>query len=270
MKRAIRNLLDALNLGEPAHNVYKKFKYLADSQARGRNAAFQKSAPPDMPPVPPPDIIYLVVGNFDQQSFHESGLSLNGYIRSILQENGQDPAALGSILDFGCGCGRVVRHWADLENTSIHGSDYNPVLIDWCRNNLHFARFSINGLAPPLEYDDDSFDFIYAISVFTHLPQDLQDAWIEEMKRVLAPGGLLLVTTHGDSFLHVLSRDERTRYENAELVVARENYPGTNLCSAHQSRNQVEQVLAKDFEYLCFKPSSNEFGQDISLLRWKG
>ena len=72
---------------------------------------------------------------------------------------------LDAVLDWGCGCGRVIRQWGQVENTQIYGSDYNPELIAWGRSALPFARLSTNGLAPPLPFPDDSFDFLYGISV---------------------------------------------------------------------------------------------------------
>ena len=75
---------------------------------------------------------------------------------------------MGSILDFGCGCGRVVRWWRDLP-AEIHGSDFNPTLVRWCRENLPFGVFEVNRPEPPLPYPDDSFDLVYALSVLTHL-----------------------------------------------------------------------------------------------------
>ena len=57
-------------------------------------------------------------------------------------------------LDFGCGCGRVLRHWAGLEGPAIHGSDYYERLVGWCAANLPFVTASVNDLAPPLRYDD--------------------------------------------------------------------------------------------------------------------
>ena len=39
----------------------------------------------------------------------------------------------GAVLDFGCGCGRVMRRWADVSGPAFFGSDYNPNLINWCR-----------------------------------------------------------------------------------------------------------------------------------------
>ncbi|MCP6725914.1 class I SAM-dependent methyltransferase, partial [Klebsiella pneumoniae] len=84
--------------------------------------------------------------------------------------------SIGSVLDFGCGCGRVTRWWADFEG-AVAGSDVNAEAVAWCRENLGFASFEQNALAPPLDFDDASFDLVYALSVFTHLTEELQLAW---------------------------------------------------------------------------------------------
>src|SRR5947208_884804 len=81
------------------------------------------------------------------------------------------------------------------------------------------ARSEVNGLAPPLAFDDASFDLVYALSVFTHLTGDLQVAWRDELRRVLRPGGRLLITTHGRSYVPRLDVEERERFESGELVV---------------------------------------------------
>ena len=64
------------------------------------------------------------------------------------------------MLDFGCGCGRVMRWWKDLESTRLHGTDYNPYLVAWCRQNLPFAEFSVNGLEAGLDLPDGHFDLV--------------------------------------------------------------------------------------------------------------
>jgi SAM-dependent methyltransferase len=53
-----------------------------------------------------------------------------------------------------------------------------------------------NGELPPLDRGDASFDLVYCISVFTHLT-DSWTAWLHELHRVLAPGGLLVATFMG-------------------------------------------------------------------------
>ena len=158
-------------------------------------------------------------------------------------------AALGPqrgarVLDFGCGCGRVLRHWAGLEGPEIHGSDYNERLVAWCAANLPFVTASVNELEPPLRYEDRQFGLVYAISVFTHLPRDLERAWIEELSRIVAPGGLLLLTTHGDSYADRLDAHERARYDSGEPVARWPGVAGSNLCTTFHPESYVRERLA--------------------------
>ena len=96
----------------------------------------------------------------------------------MLARNGVDMTALGALLDFGCGCGRITRHWKDLPG-SVHGTDYNPHLVDWCAEHLPFADFALNSFEPPLPFADYSFDLVYSISIFTHLDEPLQVPWMQ-------------------------------------------------------------------------------------------
>ena len=50
---------------------------------------------------------------------------------------------------------------------------------------------------PPTRYPAAFFDVVYSVSLFTHLDEPSQDQWLEELARILKPGGVLLVTTHG-------------------------------------------------------------------------
>ena len=51
---------------------------------------------------------------------------------------------------------------------------------------------------PPTKFEDGAFDAILAISVFTHLDQDLQNAWLAELKRIARPGGIVLASVHSE------------------------------------------------------------------------
>src|SRR5207244_9030240 len=143
------------------------------------------------------------------------------------------------------GCGRVMRRWRDLDG--VHGSDTNAEAVAWCRANLPFGRFETNGLAPPLAFADDSFDLVYALSVFTHLTVDLQRAWLGELRRVLRPRGLLLLTTHGRAYLDRLSAEERELFDAGKVVVRWEDVAGTNLCSAYHPDSALRGQFAEGF-----------------------
>jgi len=174
-----------------------------------------------------------------------------------------------ALLDWGCGCGRVLRHWADLRETRVHGCDINPRMVEWCNANLPFADAAVNDLTPPLPYGDGAFELVYAFSVMTHLPEDLQRAWMSECRRVLKPGGYFLFSTLG---AHFVSRDrltpaERQSFENGNLVVLYEGSPGTSLCSAYHPPEYVARELAEGFDVVSFRPAADDGRHDLHVLQ---
>src|SRR5678815_5338804 len=136
-------------------------------------------------PVPPRDLIYLVSGHRSASRFLKRGLVASNTIREVLERNGVEIDNFSAILDFGCGVGRIMRHWNRLQHPALHGTDYNPRLVEWCKQNLSFAEFKVNTLSGELPYESETFDFIYAFSVFTHLSEPLQFAWMKELARAL-------------------------------------------------------------------------------------
>jgi SAM-dependent methyltransferase len=179
---------------------------------------------------------------------------------------------LAALLDFGVGCGRVARHWKGIA-TEVHGSDYNPILVEWCRANLPFVKASTNQLNPPLSYPDNRFDFIYALSVFTHLTEVQQHAWSAELQRVTRPGGHVLFTTHGPTFPHrdpTFSTPElRSRLEQEGFIVFEEGHAGRNNCAALHTRDWVVSNMLDGFELLEYVERGAEMngGQDLYLAR---
>lgn len=118
-----------------------------------------------------------------------------------------------TILDFGCSSGRVLRHF-DVEcrehGWQLNGVDIQAHPIEWMRYHFppHFQIAACSTM-PHLPFADASVDFIYGISVFTHIKY-LWDTWLLELKRVLKPGGLLMQTIHAEpawEFYHE-NRDE--------------------------------------------------------------
>lgn len=229
-------------------------------------------------PLPPPSLRYLV-GVSDADAFVRSGQRLATVIRDTLARQGVDLEQLGAILDFGCGAGRMVRQWVGLQGVEIHGCDYNARLVEWCRRGLPFASFEVNRLEPPLPYSDGKFGLVYAYSVFTHLPAALQLPWMEELHRVLRPGGYLLFTTHGASFAATrLTAEERERFDRDELVVHTPTAAGTNPYAAFHPPTYVRETLARQFEVLEHvegagpdaTPGAGRRRQDTYLLRRPG
>ena len=217
----------------------------------------------DGPPLPPRRLMVRVAGTADSDWFLRSGRAAYDAIAANVPLEEID-----TVLDFGCGCGRVLRYWQSLSGTPT-GSDRDAGAVEWCRDHLAFARVDRNGLAPPLAYDDDSFDLVYALSVFTHLTAELQIAWRDELRRVLRPGGRLLFTTHGRSYLPRLEPEERERFERGDLVVRWGELPGSNLCSAYHPETYLRETFARDFDVVRIEPEGARGNptQDLIVLQ---
>lgn len=190
-------------------------------------------------------------------------------IELVLGKFGRTINEFSMVLDFGCGCGRVIRHLKSFKNTKKYGSDCNEDLVSWCKTNLSFGYFTTNLSRPPLEYETDSFDFIYAISVFTHMPENLQLSWIKELPRVLKPDGLILITTHGERYQNRLTKEEQKLFKEGKLIVKRKNYSGSNLCTAFHPERYVRDYLLEGFDVLSFISEGMKGApfQDIYLAR---
>ena len=222
---------------------------------------------PDGLPLPPARLRVLVDGHANPDGFIEDSALGAEMIRGTLARAGTDIEELGSILDFGCGCGRTARHWARLEGPEIHGCDYNPELVDWCERNLPFMRVRVNDAEPPAPYPEGRFDLVYAISILTHLTEPAAQAWLAEFARMLRPGGLLLVTTHGDAFRERLTAGERLRYDGGEPVIQRAGMEGSNICAAYHPPSYVTGRLLAGFDVLVASAEEDGFPQDVYLGR---
>jgi SAM-dependent methyltransferase len=211
----------------------------------------------------------LVTGSADAAWYTEGGKLAAESIRRTLRDAGLAPDDFRAILDFGCGCGRVIRHWRTLTSAALYGSDFNPALVEWCRRHLPFAEFQSNTLEPRLDFADQQFEFAYALSVFTHMPEDLQQPWMSELWRVLRPGGHLLITTQGEEYVPKLTDAERARYRAGQIVVRYGQAAGTNLCSVYHPEAYVRERLAGNFSVAlsCPRSAVGSGSQDTFLLR---
>ncbi|MBS1902746.1 MAG: class I SAM-dependent methyltransferase [Bacteroidetes bacterium] len=220
-------------------------------------------------PVPPGRLIFFVIGYRWAKVFLDSGALIVGHVARQLEANGCKLSERTAILDFGCGCGRLIRHLSERTGARLYGCDYNGELIKWDQEHLRFAEFKQNSLEPPLPYESESFDLIYARSVFTHLSEALQHRWLDELRRVLQPGGYLYFTTHGVQFLHRMLPEDRKRYDAGEVVVYDVNEEGHNVCSSFESERYVRERLSTGFEVVAYFPgeSTPHLQQDGYLLR---
>ncbi|RIL07892.1 MAG: hypothetical protein DCC71_01435 [Proteobacteria bacterium] len=149
-------------------------------------------------PIPDAHLRERVRGGGSEIEYVRSGLVDGWRVDGCLRQGGFDPAAGGALLDFGAGCARVAQYFALYAGrTRVHGCDVDAEAIRWCTDHLDFADFAAIAPAPPTSYGDAQFDAVYAYSVFSHLPEDLHLEWLAELRRITRPGGVVVLTVHG-------------------------------------------------------------------------
>ena len=221
-------------------------------------------------PVPAAALRYLVAGTIDVVWFLASGKLAAETVTDLLGRHGITWDQAKRVLDLGCGCGRVLRHFKSIAGVTFYGRDCNTPAIRWCKRYLG-DLFDVNALEPPLKYDKQSFDLIYAFSIFTHLTEALQIVWMSELPRILVSKGHLIISIRGNAYRNGLSSADRKRYNQGHLVVKEPHIAGSNYCNAYHPEDYVRRSLAREFEVIDFIPEGAKGNppQDVYLLRKK-
>jgi SAM-dependent methyltransferase len=184
--------------------------------------------PPEAAAMPDPgdDLIARVVGGPDHTWFFWTGRESVRELERTLAIAGRSLDSFESILDFGCGCGRMLL-WMEEQGrrSALHGTDIDAEAIAWCREHVPYATVTVNDADPPLPYPDGAFDLVFNHSVFTHVNERRQDAWLSELQRVTRPGGLLVLSTHGEVALGQDYWGIRDRLEREGIVFIDNLFP---------------------------------------------
>ena len=232
-----------------------------------KNSLFLKKHPDFK--IPPENLAYDAYSAPDWEFYKQSGEESAAYLKTILSKykSGND---IDSILEWGCGPGRIIRHLPQAfgPHVAIYGSDYNPQSIKWCRSSIPGIVFIENGLNPPLQLEGDHFDFIYVVSVFTHLSETTGMAWINELHRLLKPAGIVVITLKGDSYYKQLLPDEKKIYDSNGIVVRGDVTEGKKMFATFTSPDYVRNKLLSRFEVLQHSTGGSPLSnQDIWIAR---
>lgn len=218
--------------------------FLVDYVRNYRENRAVKRSHPDIA-FPPAAMLWATAPTTSYRVYLSGKESAEGFHRLAVQFL----PGLGSIYELGCGAASVLRHMPVIApGVEVFSSDYDPKLVDWCTANVPNVNVSLNSLDPPLRYDDDSFDFVYSRSVYTHLSAALQKRWLAEQLRVTRPGGLVLLTVHGDAYMHRLTADERGEYASSGIVEHRTADDGGPWYVTFNSPAYMERVLLAGME----------------------
>lgn len=218
----------------------------------------------------PPD--YLIYESFqlDYDKYYNNGFEtakwLIQHLENYITLNNVN------ILDWGCGPGRIIRHLPQLtgKGCQFFGTDYNKRSIEWCAQNLEGIQFNQNPLKAYLPYEDHSMDVIYGISILTHLSEQLQYDWYQELFRILRRGGILFLTTQGDNFKRKLTDSELNRYLNDRVVIRGNVQVGHRTYSSFHPKGFMYDLFsnAEIIAHIQPAPFNGQFlPQDIWIIR---
>lgn len=245
IKTRARNLFNTI-LSLPANKTAPKraplfSKYIRNSAARGidsgavreleaallhtdciaalyypTSADDQKISVQDQPergrlPVPPQQFWHWYAQN--EQFYLRDGRGLAQIFRESARKHGIAFAPGQRILDFGCSGGRVLRWFEEeaYQGVECWGCDIDAAAINWSQKNLMPPfKFFTNSTAPHLPFKDNSFDLIFAGSVFTHI-KDMATIWLLELARCIGKDGVGIFTITDENSLEALYKLARDR-----------------------------------------------------------
>ncbi|HZU62033.1 MAG TPA: class I SAM-dependent methyltransferase [Solirubrobacteraceae bacterium] len=238
----------------------------------------------------PPRRLRARTGVPEARAFIASGRDAARELEGALASSGLGLAEVESVLDFGCGPGRVLPHVASLvAPASCTGCDVSGPAIKWARRHRPELRWEVSRFRPPLPFGDGSFALVYSISVFSHIDEELQDRWLEEIDRVLRPGGVALLSVHGrHAFDQFRTGQATTRWSarsafsrgplgDGEFVFVpyrpsawiRNELPGVQgeFGLAFHDERYVRQHWSRTFEVVQILPRAMTAWQDIVVVR---
>lgn len=265
-KSQLSNLLRQLGL------IYLTDKvrfYVQNYKNRKLNSDFKKNHPNVKLP---PDYLIYESFHMDYDKYYNGGLKMAQWLTERFKKHTELKDK--SILDWGCGPGRIIRHMPNIINNGCEffGTDYNDKSIKWCSKNLPEIAFNKNELTASLPYNSNSMDVIYGISIFTHLSEQMHYDWFNELYRVLKPNGIMLLSMQGDNFKVKLSDAELSDYNQGKLVIRGNVKEGHRTYSAFHPKPFVENLFKESevLEHIIQTSDSKDWvPQDIWIVQKK-
>jgi SAM-dependent methyltransferase len=223
----------------------------------------------DGAPMPPPELIIRVNGTPDQGWFSERGKADLANLTALAGEEGMALDGRITVLDWGCGCGRIARWLAPIvcdHGGRYVGCDILPELAGWCGAALP-GRYFANRLDPPLDLPAGEIDLVYSHSVLTHLREASVRAWLAELRRVLRPGGLAVLTFHDEVYAERWAPAlVAARLKKQPYVVWNDALEGSNYLSAWTTGAHLSELASEAFEVRRICPGRTDVAEQAIIV----
>ena len=201
-------------------------------------------------------------------AYFRAGMSIVDTVAQIVSWRFGSLAEVDSFLDFAAGYGRstrfLVRHIAP-ERVCVAEIQADALAFQ----AEQFGVATLRSETDPREVTvDKRYDVVFAASLFTHLPERTFGPWLGKLWEFVAPGGMLIFSTHdeamndsGQQLIDGFSFTAST--EVAELST--EDY-GTNYTSEAFVRGKLEQAIGADSRNAIRLPRALCFQQDVWVV----
>jgi predicted TPR repeat methyltransferase len=132
--------------------------------------------------------------DYDHEMLDKLGYTSPASIAAVLIEQLPNPAS--EILDLGCGTGLTCRLLAERGYSRLDGIDISREMLQVARERGIYRQLLAGDLNQPLQRKSDSYDGIISSGTFTH--GHVGPEPLDEVFRILRPGGILACTVHMD------------------------------------------------------------------------
>ena len=269
----LRTLRRALRRDAPDSFVhwYDRLRLELPVRIRDFPADLRERVRPSLPHLVPPAWLRRHVGRTSSRDeYVRVGRAGFDEIARAFRKHRDDQQIYPRWLDFGCGCGRLSRYLplAGLCESFV-GADVDADAIRWNTKHLQPGEFQVIAPAPPTRFASSSFDVVFAVSVFTHLDETAQFAWLEELTRLLRPGGLLLASTHSEQLASTrpdLSAEQVQRLRSSGFAFASGGRSFNDGTTFH-AKSYLERTWNQWLALLGFYPFGLFHFQDLSVWR---
>lgn len=133
-------------------------------------------------------------------AFHTYLVSGEGMLRDlegILKDHGRDLSSVDSVLEFAAGYGRFTRFLVtQVSPDRVTVSDISRPAVDFSQQTFGVSGFYSTESAADLDHEG-RYEVIFVASLFSHLAIEHWTDWLARLYSLLAPGGLLVFSTHG-------------------------------------------------------------------------
>jgi SAM-dependent methyltransferase len=177
----------------PAHNLREEHRLAGNfSDWTGVNAVI----------CPDDDIFRFFAGHPDSRNplrdYLADGWRTLSELQRVLDGVGRNLYRCPSFLEFAAGHGRFTRHLAPaLPPGALTVSDVVAGSVDFLRRHWGVNGF-YSAAAPQAVQFPKRYEIVFVLSLFSHLPESTWQAWLAALYEAVAPGGVLVFTTHGE------------------------------------------------------------------------